>query len=956
MNRKIFYNFFSIIFLLFSLSNSSFSQLVVTPGVSAATLASTLAGPGVIITSPTLTCPTESNGTFTTTGTLLAMSNGIVLTNGKAAQCAGPEGTLISTGTGGGTDPLMVPLLPAGTTIVDACYLDFNMVAQGDSIGFNYQFGSEEYRNAVCSIYTDVFAFFISGPGIVGNQNMATVPGTTIPVEINSVNNGGLGTVGGAAHVNCTSLGAGSPFTGYYIDNTGGALMSYRGYTTKFRAVHAVTACDTYHLHISIVDAGDNSYDSGVFLEGESLTTNTYSFNHADSIGATINSVPHTIVKGCNPTTVNVIAAHSSSAPTVLNLSFGGTAVNGVDVATIPNTVTLPAGSTTAGINVQGIPTPPGGSKTLTIYLMGACGIADSVTINILDTPSAHILTPDTTVCAGQSFHIHVSGTSGLSYSWAPPGGLSSITAMQPICTPTANAIYTMTATLPGSGCPAIVRTIAVNIGTSSINIVTPDTSICAGASVDIIVDGSPTNVYSWIPSTGLNSSSIQDPIATLTVTTTYTVTTSLPGGGCAVSASITIAVIASAISILTPDTTICNGGAVNIVVNGIPGAAYIWTPATNLSNPNIEDPIATPTVTTTYTVTSSTGGIGGCPAQASITITVPNPNATILTPDTTICAGMPVNIRVSSGAGLTYSWTPAIGLNNPNIMQPIAIASVTTTYVLTETYAGTPCTASEQFTITIAPPLNVIATSAVQACNTGINLTVIPTGSDYLYLWTGPVSFTDSLPNPHIANVTSAEGGKYYVSVFDMANGCIGKDSTSVTINAVSLTLLTNVTTNQTISYGSSVQLNASNVNFYYWKPDDGTLNNPNISDPIATPMQNTTYTVYGLDSSGCMDSASVTVNVIFDSITIPSAFTPNGDGLNDIFRPIGMKYQKLVEFSIYNRWGQQIFTTNNKEKGWDGTFNGVKQEMDVYNYVVIAALDDGTNRFFKGTVTLVR
>jgi gliding motility-associated-like protein len=805
------------------------------------------------------------------------MSNGIVLTNGHSAACAGPEGTLVSYNDGASGDPAMAPFLPAGTATYDACMLEFDVVASGDSIGFNYQFGSEEYRNAVCSEYTDVFAFFISGPGITGVQNMALVPGTNIPVEINSVNNGTPGTVGGANIANCNVLGAGSPFTAYYINNTGGLTMSYRGYTTKFRALHAVTPCDTYHLKLSIVDAGDAEYDSGVFLEGGSLTTNSYSFNLADSIGETINGIPHTIVKGCSPTTVNIIAAHANTTPTMLNLSFGGTAVNGVDVSTIPGSVTLPADSTSVSINIQGIPTTPGGTKTLIIYLDGTCGILDSVAINIMDTPSAHILTADTAVCLGQSFQLMVTGTTGLTYSWAPPTGLSSTTAMEPFCTPTANTIYTMTATLPGAGCPAIVRIIDVNIGSSIINI-------------------------------------------------------------------------------LTPDTTICYGQDVNILVSGSAGSSYSWSPATSLNDPNIQNPIATPTITTTYTVSASSTG-GGCTADATLTITVVNPSVIILTPDTTVCAGIPVNIRVDGSPSLTYSWAPTLGLNNPNIMQPVATPSVTTTYVLTAIYPGTTCTATGQITVTIAAPLDVVATSQIQACNRGVSFAATPDGMGYSYFWVGPSGFSDTTQSPYLANAVPADNGVYSVTVVDFFDGCRGTGYTNVVIGPVAFTTLTNVTSTQTINYGSSVQLNADNATYYWWMPDDGTLNNRNISDPIATPTQNTVYTVYGIDTAtGCMDSAKVLVNVIFDSIAIPSAFTPNGDGLNDVFKPLGMKYQSLIEFSIYNRWGQRIFTTNNKEEGWDGTFNGVKQDMDVYNYLLIVAMDNGTNKVLKGTVTLIR
>ena len=571
-----------------------------------------------------------------------------------------------------------------------------------------------------------------------------------------------------------------------------------------------------------------------------------------------------------------------------------------------------------------------------------------------MDTPSAHILTPDTAVCLGQSFQIDAIGTAGLIYNWAPPAGLSSNTVMQPTCTPAANTIYTMTATLPGSGCPAIVRTIAVGISSATVNILTPDTTICYGAYIDLFASGSAGSVYSWSPATGLSNPNIQNPVATPSVTTTYTVTTTTTGG-CIATAAVTITVTHTSITMFTPDTTICYGASVNLLIGGSSSTTYSWSPSTGLNNPNIQDPTATPSVTTTYVVNSGASG-GGCIATASVTITVANPAVVILTPDTTVCAGVPVDIRVNGSSTLIYTWTPALGLNNPNIMQPIATPSVTTVYILTGTYPGTPCAATAQFTVTIAPPLAVTATSAVGACNSAINFTATPAGLNYRYVWTGPHGFIDSVPNPYITNAIPADQGVYHLTVFENATGCSGQDSTTVIINPVFAMQLTNVTQNETIPYGSSVQLNADNAVYYWWMPNDGSLNNRNINNPVATPTENTTYTVYGMDSSGCMDSANVIIDVTFDSITIPSAFTPNGDGLNDIFRPIGMKYQKMVSFSVYNRWGQLVFTTSNKGQGWDGTFNGMAEDMGVYNYLLIVALDDGSNRVFKGNVTLIR
>jgi gliding motility-associated-like protein len=152
---------------------------------------------------------------------------------------------------------------------------------------------------------------------------------------------------------------------------------------------------------------------------------------------------------------------------------------------------------------------------------------------------------------------------------------------------------------------------------------------------------------------------------------------------------------------------------------------------------------------------------------------------------------------------------------------------------------------------------------------------------------------------------------------------------------------------------------MNADNEIIYWWKPDNGTLDNTNINNPIAKPTATTQYTVYGYDDNGCLDSAFV--NIIVDSSmveSIPSAFTPNGDGLNDVFKPIGMKYRQLVDFRVFNRWGEQVFYSNNAKNGWDGTYKGEPQEMSVYYYTVTVARPggDGENVVYKGEVTLIR
>jgi len=169
---------------------------------------------------------------------------------------------------------------------------------------------------------------------------------------------------------------------------------------------------------------------------------------------------------------------------------------------------------------------------------------------------------------------------------------------------------------------------------------------------------------------------------------------------------------------------------------------------------------------------------------------------------------------------------------------------------------------------------------------------------------------------------------------------------------------VLTDVTPDQTIRWGNSIYLNALGAIHYRWVPNDGTLDNPNINNPIATPTDSITYMVIGSDSVGCLDTAYVHIKVIDASDEfIPSSFTPNGDGLNDIFRIRNMGTQKLIGFSIYNRYGEQVYYNGySPDAGWDGTHKGVPCDMGVYFYEIIIGLRDGTKRVHKGDVTLIR
>ncbi len=238
--------------------------------------------------------------------------------------------------------------------------------------------------------------------------------------------------------------------------------------------------------------------------------------------------------------------------------------------------------------------------------------------------------------------------------------------------------------------------------------------------------------------------------------------------------------------------------------------------------------------------------------------------------------------------------------------------------------------------------------------------ITIVPNidlYSRYLFNWS---ESSPNLDNPTV-QIPYLTGFGQFTDILTVSipgiypDGCPIMDTFNV--NSVLGHKVSQITASSTIELGNSVQLYSDNEVFYYWTPDDGSLSNPNINNPVAHPTHTTTYTVYGRDIYGCIDSAYVTVYVDTSTNTgIPSAFSPNNDGKNDVFRLYGSKYNSLVEFRVFNRWGEEVFQTNSKDGGWDGTYHGVPQDIGVYNYLIIVAKPDGGNDVYKGNITLIR
>jgi gliding motility-associated-like protein len=201
----------------------------------------------------------------------------------------------------------------------------------------------------------------------------------------------------------------------------------------------------------------------------------------------------------------------------------------------------------------------------------------------------------------------------------------------------------------------------------------------------------------------------------------------------------------------------------------------------------------------------------------------------------------------------------------------------------------------------------------------------------------------------------TYAQAGNYQVT-FRRVSPTTCRDK-SVTQQVLLNNPTMSISPHQAIVLGQTVIIRASgNFVSYEWSPATG-LTSPFRGSTQATPFVTTTYTVIATDSAGCQSVDSVKITVVeATDIFIPTGFTPGNDGLNDIIKPIYPTTVTLSEFSIYNRWGQKIYSTKTRGEGWNGRLKGLDQPPGVYVWFFKAKYDNGTVVNRRGTVTLIR
>ncbi len=427
-----------------------------------------------------------------------------------------------------------------------------------------------------------------------------------------------------------------------------------------------------------------------------------------------------------------------------------------------------------------------------------------------------------------------------------------------------------------------------------------------------VVCNGSPVTLFA--PAAGPFLWSNADTTASIITDTGGTYWVRTMSAGCNIRTD-TVHVFNSALPVnLGDDTSICAGQSITLSPSVPAGSVLTWN--TGSTGPSIV--VNTPG---TYWVKVMNGS---CISRDTIQVAVKPLPSVNLGPDQSLCAGNPDTLKPSGTfAAASYLWSNG---STGNAIYPLSSGK----YWLCITEGG--CTGSDTIMVTFVP--DPIITLPEKFLCPGQTLTIgSPEPHGATYLWS--TGSTDS-------SIKIATAGTYSLTV--TINGC-KKTSTEVVLNG-SNTGNVSLGPDTTVCTGDSYVLNANN-NQAIWN----------------TKQQGSTITVentgiYWVTVPEQCGTASDTINVTFlpCDLFFPSGFTPNGDGLNDIARAVGsLGFITGFSLSIYNRWGQRVFFTQDKTAGWDGTFNGIKQDVGVYFYMLNYTLG-GNKRLLKGDLSLIR
>jgi len=759
-------------------------------------------------------------------------------------------------------------------------------------------------------------------------------------------------------------------------------------------------------------NVGGNSltFSSTTLINGDivtcTLTSNANCVNGSPAISNNeiinvTSSVPATVSVFANITTIctggqvdfTATPGNGGAAPTYqwqVNASNSGTN------SPIFSTTTLNNGDVVTCIMTSNLACATGSPATSN---------AVAITVNPIAPAGVNISANTIVICSGQQVDftaVPINGGLTPSYQWQINGTNSGSNSTS-FSTTTLNNGDIVTCIMTSSnlcstGNPATSNSIAITVSPSVIvsdTITANTTVICAGDPVtftSVATNGGSAPTYQWqlnSVNTGTNSPTFTSStlnngdVITCILTSNANCATGSPDVSNSITITVTTGLVAS-VTISANNTTICFGDQVDFTataVNG--GGAPIFQWQINGVNAGTNSSSFSTTALNngdivTCIVTSALSCVTGSPStsnQIAMIVTTGAPASVLISASNiSICAGMNVDFSATptnGGATPAYQWQ----VNGVNVGTNSASYSTTTlndndavVCIMTSNsncVSNNPAT-SNTITITVTPQtvasITIAADNAVicEGMSATITATGINGGSSPIYDWLLNGTST-GLTGSSYTNIFN-DGDNITCVMISTANCVSGSPATSNTV-VISVQPNLIVTINPdtlTTCWTTPVSLNASGANTYSWSPDLH-LSCLDCASPLADPSDTTVYTVVGTSGS-CTGTATVLVNIKCPDVFVPSAFTPNGDKVNEVFKvefPIGFVVTDFT-LMVFDRWGQMVFMSHDQNKGWDGTLNGKPFSTGVFVWMFRGKDRDGrsvsVNRTNSGDVTLFR
>lgn len=706
-----------------------------------------------------------------------------------------------------------------------------------------------------------------------------------------------------------------------------------------------ITFTDTTLTHYGVVNSWSWNFGDGTTLADTShLEIPSYTYN---TPGTYTISLDVGNSKGCQKSITKQITVHPTPVTQILP---GDTTYCGLDSLQLTasgsgNFSWFPA----TNINGANTPNPEVFPTTATEYIVeleaNGCRGRDSVTVTPLFNLANAITASPASICEGDTLTLSGSANqaAGVTWQWNNGSTLSGTGQQVVSAFPIATTTYTLTTTW-GENCVA-TSSQTINVTPLATPNAGPDTTFCTGQG-GVTLQASGGNTYQWSPSTGLSNASIPNPVATPASTTQYIVSVGVTGCSRLRNDTLIVEVRPKPDVTMPNDTLIC----VIDTLSLMPAAQgnFAWSPAYNISSTTVQNPDVSPDVPTMYylTVTDQYG----CFRMDSVFVDVKADVSINAGNDTTICQTDSFILGATSD-GLTFTWSPSDGLSDPNVLNPVATPETTTDYIVTANIGN--CERNSSVRVAVVPYPDAYAGEDVPVC-IGASTRLQATGGTS-YSWEPTMFLSDPNVSNPVVNQPS-QTMQYVVTVTDNL-GCPKPVKDTIVVTVIPQLNVNAGPADTTIVEGQPLYLNATGALNYVWTPDIA-LSNAFIPNPLSTTESNIVYTVTGTDAYGCRgtDSINVIVYRLDADMYVPTAFTPNNDGLNDDIKPILLGMRSLNYFRVYNRFGQLVFSTSEIGKGWNGIYLGKPQDTGTFVWYAEGVTFKGEVRKQKGYVILIR